>query len=105
MLYVDFLAGNETYKLRLATRAIMTLEKQLGCNPLSIFGDGTVIPTVTTMITILHASLQQYQHGITLEKAADIFDTWLADGHNMTEFITIILEIYKSSGLISNEKN
>ena len=107
MMYVDFTANNRQYKLRLSTRAVVTLEKQLGCNPLAIFGDGDTLPTITTMVTILHASLQQYEHGITLDNAYGIFDDYLADGHNATEFINIILEIYKVSGLIprDTEKN
>lgn len=103
MMYVDFTANNKNYRLRLSTRAIVALEKQLGCNPLSIFGNGDTIPTVTTMVTVLHASLQQYEHGITLDKAFDIFDDYIADGHNATEFINVILEIYKVSGLIPKE--
>lgn len=105
MNYVDFTAGNKEYKLRLGTREIVVLEKQLGCNPLTIFGNGDTIPTVTTMVQILHASLQQLNHGITLNDAYDIFDAYLADGHTMTEFIPVIIEIYKMSGLIGNEKN
>lgn len=100
-MYVDFTAGNKEYKLRLNTRGVVALEKTLGCNPLAIFGAGDTIPKVTTMVTILHASLQQYEHGITLDKAFDIFDDYLADGHNATEFINVILEIYKASGLIA----
>lgn len=105
MNYVDFTAGNKEYKLRLSTREIVVLEKQLGRNPLTIFGNGDTIPTITTMVQILHASLQQLNHGITLNDAYDIFDAYLADGHTMTEFIPVIIEIYKMSGLIGNEKN
>ena len=108
MMYADFLAGNEQYKLRLSTRAIVALEKQIGCNPLSIFGAGDTIPTITTMVAILHAALQQYQHNISLSDAYDIFDKWLADGHAMTDFIPVIIELYQVSGLINKtdtEKN
>lgn len=105
MNYIDFAAGNKDYKLRLSTRAIMTLEKQIGCNPVMIFGNGDKIPTITTMVQILHASLQQLNHGISLEDAYNIFDAWLADGHAMTEFIPVILDIYRASGIISAENN
>lgn len=105
MMYIDFSAGNKEYKLRLSTRAIVALEKQLGCNPLSIFGAGDTIPTITTMVGILHASLQQYHHNITMNDAYDIFDAYLADGHAMTDFIPVILDIYRQSGLIRDEAN
>lgn len=103
MMYVDFEAGNKTYKLRLNTRNIVSLEKQLGCNPVSIFGRGDTIPTISVMVAVLHAALQQYEHGITLEGAYDIFDEYLAAGNSMTDFIPVIVEVYKVSGLIKAE--
>lgn len=103
MMYVDFTAGNKDYKLRLSTRNIVSLEKQLGCNPLAIFGTGDTIPQITTMVQILYASLVQFNHGISLTDAYDIFDNWIADGHSSTEFIPIILDIYKVSGIIKND--
>lgn len=109
MMYVDFEAGNKVYKLRLNTRNTVALEKALGCNPISIFGNGDTLPTVTTLVTILWASLQQYQHNITVNDAYDIFDAYLEDGHSATDFVTVVLELYKVSGLIpkevENEKN
>lgn len=104
MNYIEFSAGNRDYKLRLNTRNTVLLERQLGCNPLSIFGDGDTIPTVTVMVAILHASMQQYEHGISLNDAYDIFDKWLDDGNSTTDFIPIILEIYKASGIIPKDK-
>ena len=103
MNYINFEAGNQTYKLRLNTRNIILLEKQLGCNPLAIFGDGDTVPTITTMVAILHASLQQYNHSITLNDAYDVFDEYLADGHSSVDFIPVILDIYKASGIIPKD--
>ena len=102
MLYYDFSAGGKDYKLRLNTRNLVLLEKQLGCNPLSIFGDGSTIPPVSTMVQILHASLQQNHHGITLDKTYDIFDEYLEE-QSATDFLLVIVEIFKVSGLIKAE--
>lgn len=111
MMFYDFEAGNKSYRLRLNTRNIVSLEKQLGCNPLAIFGNGDTIPTVSTMVNVLFHSMQQYNHGITLNDAYDIFDAYLDEGHSVTDFISIILEVYKVSGIIregakgTDEKN
>lgn len=99
MMYVNFTAGNKDYKLRLTTRDIVSLEKNLGCNPLAIFGNGDILPTLTTMVQVLHASLQSMQQGITMNDAYRIFDDYLAE-HTMTDFLPVIVEIYKVSGLI-----
>jgi hypothetical protein len=100
---MDFEAGNKNYKLRLNTRNTIELEKKLGCNPLGIFGNGDTLPTVSQMVTILWASLQQYNLSITLNDAYDIFDSYLEDGHIMTDFLPVIIEVYKVSGLMPNE--
>lgn len=104
MNYIDFQVQNKTYKLRLTTRNTVSLEKALGCNPVAIFGAGDTIPTITVMVRILHASLQALEHGITLDDAYDIFDQWLDEGHVATDFISIIIDIYKASGIIKNDK-
>lgn len=104
MMYVDFKAGTNEYKLRLSIRATVALEKQLGVNPLMIFEDGEKIPTISTMISILHASLQQYNHGITLDKAYDIFEAWLNDGNTAVDFLPVIIDIYKVSGIIKQDE-
>ena len=102
-MYFDFTAGNKDYKLRLGTRQVVALEKTLGCNPIGIFGKGDRIPTITEMIAVLHQSLTQYNHGITMNDAYDIFDDYLADGHTATDFISVIVDIYRVSGIVANE--
>lgn len=102
MMYVDFTAGGKDYKLRLDTRNTINLEKRLGCNPISVFGDGDTIPTVGSMVAILHASLQPLQHGISVDDAFTIFDKWLEDGNTTVDFVKVILEIYKVSGIVPN---
>ena len=104
MLYVDFMAGNETYNLRLNTRNIVALEKVLGGNPLSIFGTGDTVPSITAMAAILHASLQQYHHGMSMNDAYDILDAYFNDGNSMTDFIKVIIEIYRESGIMPKEE-
>lgn len=104
MMYTDFTVGEKTYKLRLNTRSTIELEKKLGCNPLSIFGTGDTLPTVTQMVTVLFYSMQAYQHGITLNDAYDIFDEYLEE-HSSTDFIQVLIEIYKTSGLIHIDDN
>lgn len=102
MLYKEFTVNGETYKLRLGTRDTIQLEKAIGCNPISIFGDGDRVPTITEMVYILFYSLQALNHSINLDKTYTIFDNWLADGHTVTDFIQIIIDIYRVSGIVSN---
>lgn len=105
MMYVDFEAGNKAYKLRLNTRSMVSLEKQIGCSPLAIFGDGTTLPKVDDMVKVLYAALQPLNHGITLEDTYDIFDAYLDDGNTVVDFATILLDIYRVSGIIKQEES
>lgn len=103
MNYIDFEAGNKSYKLRLNTRNIVALEKTLGRNPMAIFfeADGNErIPTITEMVSILHCSLQQFNHGLSMNDAFDIFDEYVGEGHSTLEFIKVIMELYQASGLM-----
>lgn len=103
-MYVNFTAGDKDYKLRLSTKQTVELEKKLGCNPLMIFGtDSERLPTVTEMVCILYHSMQQLNHGISLTDTYDIFDAYLADGNAPTDFISVIFDIYKASGLIKSD--
>ena len=103
MLYVDFKVKDKEYKLRLATRNIVALEKAIGKNPLSIFGTGDEIPSITTMVNILFYSLQQFQHGIDYNDACNIFDNYLEE-NSMTDFLTVILDVYRVSGIMRDNK-
>ena len=105
MNYIDFEVGGKVYKLRINTRNTVTLEKALGCNPLAIFGNGDKLPTITEMVNILYAAMQQYNHGVTLNDTYDIFDNWIADGNATTDFIKVIIDIYKVSGIIKATDN
>lgn len=101
MMYYEFNAGSKEYKLRLNTRNVVELEKKLGCNPIMIFGiDGDKIPTVSAMVVILHAALQSFHHGISLDDAYNIFDSYLEDGNTSVDFIKVVMEIYKVSGIV-----
>ena len=104
-MYLDYSAGNKDYKLRLSIRATVALEKALGKNPLMIFGNGDTIPTITEMVNVLHASLQQYQHGISLNDAYEIFEAWLNDGNTITDFLPVIIDLYKVSGIIKQDED
>ena len=104
---IDFIVGDKTYQLSLTTRSVVLLERQLGCNPISIFlnGDDARIPSVTEMVNVLHAALQRFNHGVDMNTAYSIFDDYLADGHSITDFIPTIVDLYKVSGLMPKDED
>ena len=107
MNYIDFEVGNKTYKLRLNTKNIILMERTLGRNPVMIFGldpENPSIPSITEMVAILHAALQQYNHGISMNDAYDIFDEYMEE-HAATDFISVIMSLFQQCGIMpTNEE-
>ncbi len=108
MLYTTINIGGKDYKARLNAKACVELEKKLGENPLNVFTAFTAdnrVPELGTMITILHASLQAYEHGITLDKTYELYDEFVNEGNTMLELFPIILEIFEVSGFFRKEED
>ena len=106
MMYYTFTVGGKDYKGRLSAKACVDLEKKLGTNPLNIFmeiAQKGQVPSIEVIITMLHASLQQFNHGISMEDTYDLYDAFIDDGKNLMDIIPILLEIFKVSGLIPEE--
>lgn len=100
MRYVEFKVGKEEYKLRLGANEIINLEKKLQDNPLNVLmkiEDGG-LPKIETLLYILHASLQRFHHGITLEDVTDIYDSYVEAGGTFTSLLTEMVEVFKISG-------
>lgn len=106
-MYTEFTAGDHTYKLRLTTQGVVSLEKTLGYNPLQMFMgiDEDVLPKFGDMITVLHQMLQAYEHGITMNDAYEIFDKFVADGHTMWDIIPVLLEVFQEAGFLPKEED
>lgn len=105
MLYTELLIGKKELKLRLDARSCVALEKKLGKSPLAIFMDSQDgdLPKLEDLISVLHASLQKYNKGYTEEKTYDLYDSFVEDGKTFTEFIPIVMDIFKVSGFFKEE--
>lgn len=108
MLYHIFSVGDKEYKCRLTARACVELEKKLGENPLNVFikiaNNGVEVPTLESLITILHASMQSMEHNMSMDKVYALFDEYVDAGHTMMELIPEVLEIFKVSGFFNEEQ-
>lgn len=106
MNYTELTINGETYKLRLNTRNLISLERTLGYNPVDILFqlEKQEIPKVADIVAILHASLQPYNHGIKADEAYDIFDAYVADGGSIFSFVSdAIVPLYQNCGLLTQD--
>lgn len=107
MLYTTIIIKDKEYRARLSGKMCVELEKRLGGNPLNVFtrvAEGSEVPSLTVLLTILHASLQTYEHGISMDDIYDIYDNYIDDGHTMMDLIPLIMDIFKSSGFFVEDK-
>ncbi|MBR5823800.1 MAG: hypothetical protein IKY67_06625 [Paludibacteraceae bacterium] len=105
-MFTELIIKGESYKLRLTTKASVGLEKALGYNAIGMFMDidKGVMPKLGDILIVLHATLQAYNHGITLEKVYELFDDYVEDGHNMYDLIPLFVEVFQQSGYMPANK-
>lgn len=107
MLYHTFTVGGKEYKGRLSAKNCVELEKKLGTNPLNIFmeiAQKGQMPNIETIVVMLHASLQQFNHGMSLDDTYALYDEFVDEGKTLMDLIPILLEIFKVSGLMPEEE-
>lgn len=107
MMYVTFQVGNKEYKARLGAKDCVDLEKRLGTNPLNIFmeiAQKSQVPSLEVLITMLHASLQKFQHGISMDDTYKIYDEMIEEGKNFMDIVPLLVDIFKVSGLLPEEE-
>lgn len=102
-----------------STKEKMALEKALGGSPLNHVlpmmagateGDMDFskmqIPSLPFMVTVLHASAQKLNHGITVEKIYDLVDGYL-EGEDASVFglFAIVMEVLMTGKYLPSEEN
>jgi hypothetical protein len=104
--FVELKIGEKTLRLKMKARDVVALEKALGRSPLNILMEAQegALPAVGDMLTILAASLQQYEHGYNLDNVYDLYDEFIEAGNTMIELIPIIIDVLSVSGYIKVDK-
>lgn len=89
--------GGEEYKMRLTASAIMQIEKKLG-KPLFKALETIQDNMVETITTILWGAMQPLNAGFTMEKATELFDDYVDEGHSIEELMMEINALFEISG-------
>ncbi len=114
---VEFMGLNLTL---VGTKEKIQLEKVLGCSPLNfIFGmmggatneqdidfSKIQIPTMPVMTTILHASAQKLNAGVSIDKMMDLIDIWLENDEENSVFslFTVVMEVLQTGKYLPYDK-
>ena len=105
MNFVPLTIGDKEYKLRLDLKNTQALEKIVGTNPVNVLmgvAEGKM-PTASFTAACLHASLQKFHTGMTMQKVNDLLDEAVDQGMALTDFIEPLMEVFQVSGLIPKE--
>ena len=99
MLFATLKTANNEYRGRLSAKRCVELEKALGKNPLRVFTDlnGTQMPSMSDLMTILHYSLVDYEHSVN---EYEVFDDFCEAEGDIGKLIEYLLEVFRVSGLI-----
>lgn len=105
MMYEILKVNEKEYKLRLGVKETIELEKKLGCNPLvklMEMGENN-LPETEFILDVLHASLQKFNKGMTMNKVYDLYDELVDEGCTLEEFLQLIIKIFTVSGFLKQD--
>ncbi|WP_143314979.1 DUF6096 family protein [Clostridium sp. HBUAS56017] len=106
MLYKELRIGDKELKLRLRARDCVALESNIGESPLNKLmecQEGKV-PEVGFLISVLHSSLQAFEHGYTLDKTYDLYDEYVEGGGTVVDLLTELINVFEVSGFFKQEE-
>lgn len=101
MRYTTFEFGNQEYKLRLTAQTSTELERKLGRNPLSLITSDN-FPPLTDVLLTLHAAMQKFHHGVTMQKVFDLYDEYVESGKDYTDLIPMLADVLEVSGFLKS---
>jgi hypothetical protein len=103
-MFTELTINGEIYKLRLTTKASVSLERALGYNPITMLMDieKGKMPKLNDILIMLQAMLTTYHHNMNMERVFDLFDEYVAEGGSMFDLIPVFVKVFEQSGYISS---
>lgn len=94
----DITINDQKYECRLTAKKCVELERQFGKNPLTMFIGG--LPKLSDAIKVF-----QVASGVTEDKAYELYDCYVEEGHSMPEFIDFVMKIFTDSGFLRKDED
>ena len=93
------LTFNNKYDCKLTTRALCSIEEELGINPLNeLFNDD--MPKLGTLVTIMYHALKACDKNTSRDDVMDIIDEYFEGDGDIMSLSNFIYNLYKASGLV-----
>lgn len=89
-------------KCRLDAQNVTALEKKLGNKNIMEVLMGTQVPSLDTILSTLHASLQKLEHGYTMQKVYELYDEFVDKDGQYMELIPELIKVLEVSGFFKS---
>lgn len=99
--YFEWEIKGRAYKLKLTSDVIVKLEQKFKRNLITVLTDDG-LPPLSTMLTVVQASMQMYQHGITYYSVQQLYDAYVEDGGDQLGLLSnVIMPLMSVSGFFT----
>lgn len=105
MRHVLWKVDGQEYKLRLGVSEVIALERRMGGrNPMDMMMNIQQgrLPSTTAVLAVIHASMQKFNHGITIQDVEQIYGRYLKSGGTFTDLIPTVLEVFEDAGFFKS---
>jgi len=94
--------GGTAYRMKLRTGAIKELESRYKTSLMKLIDTGETMPPLSVMLDIIHAAMQDYNHGIKMKDVEALFDKYVDEGGSQTDFfVGPYMDVFTVSGFFS----
>lgn len=78
------------HKMKLKAGMIAKLENKYQTNVINLLTSGD-LPPLSVMLTVAQAAMSPWEHELTYDKVAQLYDTWVEEGGNQSDLLTKVI--------------
>lgn len=104
MPFAVWSVGDESYKLKLDTKSICSLEEKFRTNLMNVVA-GDDIPALGVMLTVIQEGAKKYNHGLKFKDFQKIADKYFSEGYSQLQLYTdVIMPLLRVSGFFTQNQ-
>lgn len=99
--YAVWKVGEEEYKLKFSSAAVVDAENKLGKSLLRSLEE---IDKVSVQTILIWAAMQRFQHGVTISAVYKIYDDYMDDGGSLDQLLDVLMKALELSGFMNENQ-
>ena len=94
------------YECKMSTRAMLSIEKALGDNPVNLIYRENGIPTLNVMLNILFYCIRKNNPQFrSVDDVVDAYDDYIDNGGSLGGLAKFIMELIQDSGMLKQDND